>query len=233
MPGPAVILKDLNRLRRLIADLETKIVHAPKQIAVQQRKLAAQEETLSQAKEHLRRLALDIREKEGSVKATQAQVKKYEKQLDESANKKEWETLRSEIAQEKAHISKIEDEALAAMGETDEKSAILPDVEKATQKARDDFKQFEKDHQERLERFANDKTRALAELKAMEDTLPIDIRPQYDRLIAAKGNDIIAGVTGRTCSACYTEITSQMVNDLKMEAFMLCKNCGRMLFMEA
>jgi predicted nucleic acid-binding Zn-ribbon protein len=233
MPGPAAILKEINRLRRLIADLDTRIANAPKQITVQQKKLAAQEETLTKAKEHLKRLALEIREKEGSIKATQTLINKYEKQVDGAANKKEYDTLKSEIAHSKEIISKLEDEILAAMSETDEKTAQLPDVEKTTQKARDDFKQFEKEHQERLARFASDKAQAQADLKTTEDTLPIDVRPQYERLIAAKGNDIISGVTGRTCVACYTEITSQMLNDLKMEAFMLCKNCGRMLYMES
>ena len=219
-------------MRRFIAELDTKIANVPKQITVQQKKLAVQEETLTKAKEHLKRLALDIREKEGSIKATQTLIVKYEKQVEGSANKKEYDTLKSEIAHSKEIISKLEDEILAAMSEIEEKTVQLPDVEKATQKTRDDFKQFEKDHQERVERFAADKTKAQADLKATEDTLPADIRPQYDRLIAAKGNDILSGVTGRTCSACYTEITAQMMNDLKMEAFMLCKNCGRMLFME-
>jgi len=233
MPGPAVILKELNRLRRYIAELDTKITNAPKQIAVQQKKLAAQEDTLTKAKEHLKRLALDIREKEGAIKATQTLIVKYEKQVDGSANKKEYDTLKSEIAHSKEIISKLEDEILAAMSETDEKTAQLPDVEKTTQKARDDFKQYEKDHQERIARFGNERTTAQADLKTAEATLPADIRAQYDRLISAKGNDILSGVTGRTCSACYTEITSQMLNDLKMEAFMLCKNCGRMLFVES
>ena len=45
MPGPAVILKELHRLRRNIKDLDTKTEQAPKQLAIQQKKLANQEGT--------------------------------------------------------------------------------------------------------------------------------------------------------------------------------------------
>jgi len=233
MPGPAVILKELHRLRLLIDDLDAKIAGAPKQLANQQKKLAAQEDVLTQAKEHLKRLALDMRDKEGSIKATQALIKKYEKQLDGAANKKEYDTLQHEIATSKANIAKLEDEILAAMGESEEKTAQLPTVEQTAQKAKADFAQWEKDQHEKIERFKNEKVRAAEALTANTASLPDDVRPQYERLTAAKGNDALSGVNGRICSACYTEITAQMHSELKREMFLICKNCGRMLYVES
>ncbi len=230
MPGPAVIIKELHRLRLHIVDLTEKITFAPKQKAGQEKKLAQAEETLTAAKEFIKRLTLDIRDKESSVRATQQQITKYEKQLDESANKKEYETLKSEIATSKGHVSKLEDEILADMGTSEEKTAQLPSVEQATQKARDDFAQWQIDFQERIARFTGEKARAEEELKTTEATLSIEVRPQYDRFIAAKGNDCLAGVKGKTCVECYTEVTTQMIADLRREAFVICKNCGRMLY---
>ncbi len=230
MPGPAVIIKELHRLRLHIADLTEKIAFAPKQKAVQEKKLAQAEETLNAAKEAIKRLTLDIREKENSVRATQQQIKKYEKQLDEAANKKEYETLQSEIATSKNLVSNMEDEILANMTTVEEKTAQLPTVEQATKKARDDFAQWLVDFDERLARFAGEKTRAEGELKAAETTLPPEVRQQYDRFIAAKGNNCLSGVQGKICVECYTEITTQMMADLRREAFVLCKNCGRMLY---
>ena len=70
-------------------------------------------------------------------------------------------------------------------------------------------------------------------MKTTEATLPEDVRTLYDRHIAVKGVDTLSAVNGRVCSACYTEITSQMISELKREMFMLCKNCGRMLYLES
>lgn len=233
MSEAASILKELHRLRRHLKDLDAKIQNAPKQINVQRAKLARQEDLLKQAHEEVKQLTLQIRDKEGSVKATQQQIVKYQKQLTEAASKKEYDTLNAEIAQEKKVVGKLEDEILAAIALSEEKTALLPAAEQTTQKARDEFAQFEKDFQERLDRFASEKTRAEAELKTTEASLSDDIRPQYARLIAAKGLDAISAVNGRTCMSCYTEITSQMIGELKRGVFMMCKNCGRMLYVES
>ena len=233
MPEPADILKELHRLRRHIKDLDGKIEQAPKQLTAQRNKLAKQEDTLKLAHETIKQLTLKAREKELSVKATTTQIVKYEKQLESAVAKKEYDTLKLEIKQEKEHISKLEDEILAAMTEIDERNVQLPEVDKATQKARADFAQFEIDFKERLERFAGEKTRAAEALTTTESTLPEDVRLQYNRLLAAKGMDALIGVNGKTCMACYTEITSQMISELNRGVFMMCKNCGRMLYMES
>jgi predicted nucleic acid-binding Zn-ribbon protein len=73
--------------------------------------------------------------------------------------------------------------------------------------------------------------KALAELKDVEASLPAEIRPQYERLVATRGEDGMAAVMNRTCVACYTEITAQMYNDLLAARFVLCKSCGRLLYL--
>ena len=233
MSGPAAILRQVHHLRRHAGDLETRIEQAPKQLAIQQKKLANQEETHRAAHEFVKRMLLDIREKEGAVKATQAQIKKYEKQLEESTNKKEYDTLKVEIASEQKIIAKLEDEILALMGQHEEKTSHLPEVDKAWAKPGLTSLNSRRIIRSALPAKSPRMPRTLEELKTVEATLPDDIRPQYDRLIAAKGMDTLSGVKGRICSACYTEITSQMLSELKRDVFMLCKNCGRMLYLEA
>jgi len=65
----------------------------------------------------------------------------------------------------------------------------------------------------------------------VEATLPDDVRPLYERLLAAKGEDALAGVEERNCMACYTAITAQNYHDLKHNQFVLCKSCGRILYL--
>src|SRR5262249_221554 len=71
---------------------------------------------------------------------------------------------------------------------------------------------------------------AQKQLQEVEATLPEDIRPQYQRLVAVRGEDALAQVQGRTCVACYTEITAQDATQLTGGQFLLCKNCGRILY---
>jgi predicted nucleic acid-binding Zn-ribbon protein len=104
-------------------------------------------------------------------------------------------------------------------------------MEKAVQKAKADLAKFEADQGERLGRFGAEREAALAQLAQVEENLPEDILMVYNREVNSRGEDALAAVQNRTCSACYTEITSQMFNDLSRGSFVACKACGRILYL--
>jgi predicted nucleic acid-binding Zn-ribbon protein len=231
MPTTAEIFREIHRLRRYIRELEGKAEQGPRMRKVQADKLARQEEQSRQAHDAIKQLKVQIHQKEVSIKAAQELIKKYEKQLKEMiTSKKEYDALTAEIAHAKQTIGQLEDEALAAIGESEDRAAKLPEVEAALKKAKDDFARFDHDFAANLERYAHEKVRAQEELKAAEATLPADARNFYDRLAGAKGADALAAVEHGNCTACYTEVTPQMASDLRRGVFLVCKSCGRILY---
>ncbi len=68
-------------------------------------------------------------------------------------------------------------------------------------------------------------------MRDLEATIPANIRVHYERVVAGMGHDALAVVKGRTCTNCYTEITAQQSNELQQEMYMLCKSCGRILYL--
>ena len=230
MPGPGPILREIHRLRRQIAEVTSAAENGPRQLKAQQNKIAKDEENVKKAHEIVKQSKVHIHEKEVSIKATQTEITKYEKQLGEISTKKEYDALRSEIHKAKEGIRKIEDDILELMLESDEKAKLVPEAEKAVKKAKDDLVQFERDLQEKLLRYAEEKARALEELKKIEASLPDDIKVHYDRLMSFKGEESIAAVEGQTCTACYTDVTAQMANELLRGDWVLCKSCGRILY---
>jgi predicted nucleic acid-binding Zn-ribbon protein len=230
MAAPAHILKDIHRLRRHIRDLEAKLEQGPKAHKAHQLKVAGAEEALHKAQDGMKQLKVKIHEKEVSVKAAQQSIEKLEKTP--VSNKKEYDALRAEVATAKASISKLEDDMLEAMAELEDKTKLIPLNENALQKAKNDAAQFDKDHQERLQRWSTERQSALGQLAEVEALLPDDIRAHYGRLVSSKWADVISGVQGRTCVTCYTEVTPQMSNELQRGLFVICKNCGRMLYVE-
>ena len=230
MPGPGPILREIHRLRRNIVELTSAAENGPRQLKAQQNKIAKDEENVKKAQEIVKQSKVHIHEKEVSIKATQTEIAKYEKQLGEISTKKEYDALRSEIAKSREHIKKIEDGILELMLESDEKAKLVPEAEKAVKKAKDDLAQFERDLQEKLQRWAEEKARAVEELKKVEASLPDDVKIHYDRLVSYKGDETIASVEGQTCTACYTDVTAQMANELMRGEWVLCKSCGRILY---
>jgi predicted nucleic acid-binding Zn-ribbon protein len=228
MSAPGPVLQEIHRLRRHVKDLAGKIEQGPRLLKAQQTALARQEEALKQGHDAVKHLKVEIHQKEVSVKSAEEHIAKLEKT--QISNKKEYDALRVEIAGVQKTIRGLEDEILELMSQVEDKNKLLPDLEKAVAKAKADAEQLQKDHQEKMDRFTAERQKALADLQQVETNLPEETRIQYQRLINAKGEDGLAAVEGTTCTACYTEVTSQMINELSRGVFVICKNCGRMLY---
>jgi predicted nucleic acid-binding Zn-ribbon protein len=231
MSGPAVILREIHRLRKHLKDLQGEIDRLPRLLKGQQTKVTRQEEAAVQAHETLKHLKVTIREKEGLIKETQQLAIKHERQMNEASSKKEYDALKQEIAHDKQKCLQLEDEILRTLLEIDERTAQLPEADRAVEQARREFSEFEKSNASRQASLVEQLQQAQQSLKEVEATLPADVRSQFDRQVAARGDDALSAVDGRTCVACYTEITAQNYNELRQEVFVQCKSCGRILYL--
>src|SRR5215472_17369502 len=117
MPGLAVLMREIHRLRRFAHDLQEQIDRVPRQLKVQQTKVARQEEIQRETQEAVKRLKITAHDKEVSLKSTLGQVAKHEKQLNEAAAKKEYDALQLEIKNDREKCQQLEEEILAALGE--------------------------------------------------------------------------------------------------------------------
>jgi predicted nucleic acid-binding Zn-ribbon protein len=76
-----------------------------------------------------------------------------------------------------------------------------------------------------------DLARLLGELAALEETLPSDLKSDYDRIVGSRGEDGMAALEGECCGHCNQTINPQMLNELLMERMVLCKSCGCILYL--
>jgi predicted nucleic acid-binding Zn-ribbon protein len=232
MAGPAAIFREIHRLRSHARDLQTRIDFAPKQLKAQQNAVSKFEDNLHQAQDEIKKLKVHVHEHEVSVKACQQQIKKYEQQLSDVTNKKEYDALRVEIDGVRQKIRAIEDEALTMMGEVEEKAALLPGLEAAIKKAKGEYAEFERDYKTRLDSWVQQRDEVVKKVAAEEALLPQDIRQQYERMTKAMGADALASVEGKNCTACYTEMTTQLSHNLQMQQVVVCRSCGRYLYLK-
>jgi predicted nucleic acid-binding Zn-ribbon protein len=231
MSGPAVLLREIHRLRRFAQDLKEQIDRAPRQLKGQQAKVARHEDLQREAQETLKKLKVAVHEKETTLKSTHAQIAKYQKQLNEAGSKKEYDALQAEITSAKKQCTKLEDDILTAMTEVEDYAARLPELEKTVQQAREEYKKFEAGAGERTANLVRQQNETQAKLKEIEPGIPAEIRQNYNRIVAGMGADAFASVVNQNCTACYTMITAQSYTELLMENFVPCKACGRMLYL--
>jgi predicted CXXCH cytochrome family protein len=230
MAGPALILGEIHRLRTHARDLQSSLDNAPRQLRARQNASSKQEENLRHAQDGIKKVKVAIHEKEVSIKAVQASIKKYEQQLNDISSKKEYDALRTEIAGAKTSITKLEDEMLALMLDVEERTAKLPALEAELKAAKAEIAVFESDYQSRLDDWTKHLGNVLKQIAEVEAALPKDIRSQYERLVKAMGADALSQVVNGTCTACHTDITAQAYNNLRMQQFLFCKSCARLLY---
>jgi len=231
MAGPAVLFREIHRLRRFAHDSQEQIDRLPRQQKAQQAKVTRQEEILREAEEAIKHLKVDAHGKEVTLKTTHGQIAKYQKQLNEAGSKKEYEALQHEINEARATCARLEEEILNDLAASEDKTAELPQLKEAVRQAKDEYAKFEAGMQERQAGLQTQLAEAQQQLKDKEGEIPDDIRTSYGRIVAAKGPDALSPIHGRTCAACYTEITAQQYNELQQELFVQCKSCGRILYL--
>ncbi len=197
----------------------------------QQAKVARQQEALNSNAEAIKKIKVSLHEKEVTLKTTHAQIAKHQKQLNEAGAKKEYDALQIEIAAARAKCTELEEESLTAMGESEERTAKIPELEKAAKAAKEAFVQYEKESGARLASLKQQMEEAQAKAKEVEAQVPVNVRANFDRIVKGKGADAFAPVVERGCGACRTEIIAQQYNELLMGSFVVCKMCGRILYL--
>jgi predicted nucleic acid-binding Zn-ribbon protein len=225
------ILRELHRLRRHTASLQEEINRVPLRIKAQQTRIARQEEEVKAAHDALNHLKVTIRQNEGALKQTHQQIAKFEGQIDLIQSKKENDALQHEIAHARKQCAELEDTILADMTKAEEEGARIPTLEKALQAAKEELANFEKTSKERVATLTAELQKTQGQLKEVEATLPADVRPTYDRLVAAKGEDALSLARAGNCSACHSSLTEQQRNDLLAGRLVTCKTCGRIVYL--
>ena len=233
MAGPATILREIHRLRRHAKNLQGEIERVPRLLKGQQIKVTRAEEAVKEGLESVKRLKMTSHDKESQLKGTEQLIDKHKQQREQVSSKKEYDALTHEIAADKEKCKSLEDEILSVMEQIEQGTARLPGLDQAVKSAKLEYAEFEKTSKIRLAGLNGEMQKVQGQIKEVEIGLPGDVRPLYERLIGARGEDAMAAVQNRTCQACYTEITAQAFNDLMLSQFILCKSCGRVLYLPA
>jgi predicted CXXCH cytochrome family protein len=231
MPGPAPIFREIHRLRRFAHDLQEQLDRIPRQLKIQQARLARQEQALQETKDKIKHLKVTASDKEKLFKGKHEAIERFQTQLNTAGSKKEYDALQLEIAHAKTECSRLEDEILAALTESEETAARLPEAEKAVKQAREELTKLEAQTGPRKADLEAQLAQTQSQLKKVEESIPADLRPQYNRTIVSLGAEGLAAVRDGVCESCHTEITAQTLHNLKQEMFVLCRSCGRILYL--
>jgi uncharacterized protein len=193
--------------------------------------IIGQETRLKNLLEEVKKMEESISANKGKITDAKALVKKYEKQLDNVKNNREFDALNKEIEiqgleqqalekrikniqfdieQKKLSIDTLKAEADGRIADLKNKKAELDNIVAETQKEEDELM----------------KVRGSA-VKVADERLV----HSYDRIRKSVKNGIgVATIERESCSGCFAGIPPQRQSDIKQrKKIIVCENCGRVL----
>jgi uncharacterized protein len=227
------VLRDLHtyliRIRSVTEELEA----GPSRAKRLQTKIAAAEKALADHLAAIKMLKVNINDREVSVKANTDKLNKHKRDLNGITSKKEFDALNVEIASLQTRNVGLEDDAFAMMTQVEEMTAKIPDFEAAVAKAKADAAAVNAEYQAQLPAWQarlDEARKIVAEKLAL---LPGEWVRAYRRLAESDEADALTPLTGRSCSACYTEVTAQQFTMIRSGRINTCKNCGKILYLSS
>ena len=230
MPPVTSALRECHRLRVHLRNLQTELDRGPVILQEHRDELEAARKEHHNHHDSITKLKLKQREDEGTLKQTEVRLAKLEEQLPDLTVQKEYAAKELEITHAKEKKGQLEDAILATIMELEAKTQAIPAVEEKWAAAQAEFKEFEVEAAERLERMRNDMESSRADLAKAEALLPPEVKPTYDSIVKAKGPDGLAGAKNRICQGCRTSMTEVQFNELRRGNFRTCVTCGRMQY---
>ncbi|MFQ3649997.1 MAG: C4-type zinc ribbon domain-containing protein [Gemmataceae bacterium] len=233
MAGPAPLFREIHALRSYAHSLKEQLDRLPRQLKAQQARQLAAENALKAAQERVRQLKVEATSKEKTLKTKGELLARYEDQLSSIQSKKEFDAKQLEIAFTKTEIAQLEDEILQALSDGETEAARLPELEKALASVSAEVAKFEAELAPKKALWEAELASTQAKLKELEPGIPKNVRAAYDRTVASMGHDGFASVQEQVCGGCRVEITVQMQNELEDDQFVMCRSCGRILYLPA
>jgi len=173
------------------------------------------------------------KERELDLQAKEENIKKLQAQLYQLKTNKEYQSMQQEIEGQKADKSRIEDDILVLMEESEflskemEKEKSL--FTEADKRLGDDRKKIESEIASLDNEIAALSSKR-GELAALVDH---KVLGHYDKVLS--GRDGLAIVPGKTkaCQGCFMNLPPQVINEIKMgDKIITCESCARILYIE-
>lgn len=213
------------------ADLQSQVKRLETQKAQVERTLQDERTVVDQLRQNLKELEHTSRLKNLEVDDLDAQIRSYQKRLDEGIiSFKEMEALRTKIVHQKERISEMEDEALALM---DDIETTKSQLEAAEEKLAEREKELDASCQTISTQIAQMQEEIAARQKERAEVaakVRAHLLNRYEKLHTEYDDPVVA-ITNGTCSGCNLKVSGNTVGRARSSMEIItCENCSRILY---
>lgn len=224
-------LRTLHRIHQQLEDLRERLERGPRMLKAHQANIERQEAQTQQLRDELKKLKAATDDKQMQLSSAEAGVEKRRGQMRQAKDNREYQALKEEIAATEMANSVMADEILEAMEKLDGLQKKAADADAATKNVQAQAEKTHLEVEKQQPLIEGDIRRLEGELKQLEATLPEDFRAHYSRVVRTKGVEALAPVLGEFCGGCNHQVPVNLISLLMQGQPVLCKSCGRLLYM--
>ncbi|MCU0784078.1 MAG: C4-type zinc ribbon domain-containing protein [Verrucomicrobia bacterium] len=223
-----LILQDRDRAIRHLQGELAQI--EPERVTFKARVVNAQSR-LEAVKQRVKQLESDRKQLELDVESKKEQIARYANQQLQTRKNEEYRALAHEIDTCKADVTKIEDQEIELMEQSEQGQKEVAAITRES----DDAKKLADELVGKLGEREQNLRKELTELQANREELAaaVDsgVRARYERLVKSKGENVVVGVQHGVCGGCHMKLPPQIVVACQgQQEVVSCPNCGRVLY---
>ncbi|MEZ6127651.1 MAG: hypothetical protein R3C59_03150 [Planctomycetaceae bacterium] len=222
----------LHRLLVQLEDAEQMLAHGPQRIAAVEKKIDLTQQACALQKEEIQRVRKLADGASLNLKSQEAEVTKQTLRLNEAKSNKEYQIIQGQSASAKAACEKLEDQVLGLLNDVDVATQKLKSLEQQLTDLRQKLAETRSEVQSAEPGLQAEVERLNAEIAEAEQMIKGgEARSTYKRLRTAMGAAAMSRVEDTYCTECNTGATPQDVVRMNMGEFVLCRACGRILYL--
>jgi predicted nucleic acid-binding Zn-ribbon protein len=230
-------LKALYNLQQIDSKLDSIVVlkgELPMEVSDLEDEISGIQTRVEKNKNAISEVDTEISRHNTNIKESEALIAKYEKQLDNVKNNREFDALTKEIGLQKLEIQLSQKKIKEATASKDTKTEALSQLTAKLDQRKKDVEAKKVELQKIIEKTEKEEVKLAKESekarKGIEDRLLVS----YDKIRKAYRNGLsVVTISRGACGGCFNRIPPQLQIEIgQMKKIIACEHCGRVLIDE-
>jgi len=189
------------------------------------------EALVAEAKDTLQKAKMFADDKELQLRERENRISDVQSKLNSCSSNREYQAFVEQIAADEQANSVLSDEILEMLEKISDLQETVTSSEGDLEKGKTELQAIRRRVDDERAGLEGDVARLSNELEEAESQLPGDLKLDYQRIVKARGEDGLAPLDGESCGGCYTTITMQTFDELRLSKPVFCKSCGCLLYL--
>lgn len=222
---------ELQRLDSQIDEIQILKGELPAEVQDLEDELTGLETRLGRLQTEVKEVHNDINRFQGTIKDSEANILRYQSQMDNVKNNREYEALTKELELQKLEIELNEKKGRQMRIDVEKKDDLLKATEERIQRKRKELETKRTELQQIIEKTESEEKELRRRSATAREKIEDRLLRAYDKIRTSYRNGLaVVTVERNSCGGCFNKIPPQLQLEISVSKnIVACEHCGRIL----